>query len=631
MNDKESPTLIERLTQPDHAKYYLIGAGVVLAGIVAILALGGSRRTDPDKPRGDGVRLDDEDQIQNVRETLKKSTDQNSCKEVIARLNRYLAKQSAQVKVPAEQVKDLERRVSMLKERSQLTEDDLAEVTTNSFTPLDAQHLDLCYLMRDASRAICPATNGAPLHRAIAAFAWTVRHVMIHAGDIRETNPLPPQFVLRRGWGSAQERALVFLALLPQLDLTGCLIVAPGFGKGEFPLWACGVLVDGDIYLFDPRMGIPLPGRDGNGVATLAAVRQQPELLAQFNVDNGHGYDVSADQVGAAEIYLVCPLSALAPRMRLLEQLLQDPDTPGPRVKGRLAADPANMVSLLENAGGKGGSESARVKVWSNGTLAARRFLPPDEGGVDKPRTGDDPRNTRLLRYELSSIPGGFPAILQDLPGLWGKYSGPFLEDLKPNSPREDLLRGRFAEASKKLTERRTTARDHYAKFRAIPNDQLGQRIQKMRDDFNRVVGTIKRGGQASEVERALADKSDLATEIDFLVAGFAARPRGADATYLLALCQHDQAERAQAVNEDASTAENAWKNAVEWWDTFLQDYGSEPLAAAARGQAARARQMVGDTQIAVELLNDLSGRLTPLEKTARLFQARQLGAATPR
>jgi hypothetical protein len=104
---------------------------------------------------------------------------------------------------------------------------------------------------------------------------------------------------------------------------------------------------------------------------------------------------------------------------------------------------------------------------------------------------------------------------------------------------------------------------------------------------------------------------------------------------YLLALCKQEQAERVQ-VNQDQAgrlnstegkAAADAWKSASSWWKSYLRDYGSAPAAPAARLLHARALQELGDREAAVALLENLDGVSTNLEKTSRLYQAKQLKA----
>src|SRR5262249_14339331 len=149
-----------------------------------------------------------------------------------------------------------------------------------------------------------------------AAFAWAVRQVRLRE---YEGPTLPPQPVLRRGWGTAMERSLVFFAALRQLGLDGCFLALPRPSQDRPRYGACGVLIPGkekpEIHLFDPRLGLPLPGPKGQGTATLADVRTQPDVLKQLSADK-QDYDVSPEQARAAEVHVVAPLSALAPRLR---------------------------------------------------------------------------------------------------------------------------------------------------------------------------------------------------------------------------------------------------------------------------------------------------------------------------
>ena len=105
-----------------------------------------------------------------------------------------------------------------------------------------------------------------------------------------------------------------------------------------------GALIGKDIYLFDARLGIPLPGPKGEGIATLAQVRAQPAVLQQLGLDAKNPYDVSQDQAQRAEVHVACALSALAPRMRFLQDQLAATE------KVRLGVDPAALVKKFTEA-----------------------------------------------------------------------------------------------------------------------------------------------------------------------------------------------------------------------------------------------------------------------------------------
>src|SRR5262249_2233607 len=160
----------------------------------------------------------------------------------------------------------------LLTHQFHLDADELAEVNRSSFTLLDAHHLEFCFLLRDAVRSL-RMDDLTPLARVEAGFNWVIRQVGLRE---RPGGSLPPYFVLRRGWGTSQERALVFLALLEQLGIDSAMIALSIEGGGR-RYWVAGALVDKEIYLFDTRLGLPLPGPNGNGAATLTQVRSQPE------------------------------------------------------------------------------------------------------------------------------------------------------------------------------------------------------------------------------------------------------------------------------------------------------------------------------------------------------------------
>src|SRR5207253_3186519 len=104
--------------------------------------------------------------------------------------------------------------------------EELAEAGSATFTVLDAPYLDQCFLFGDAARAL-EVDRADPLGRATAAFAWTLRQVGLRQS---QGPAAPPAFVLRRGYGSARERGLVFLALLQQFGIHGCQVVVPDGG-----------------------------------------------------------------------------------------------------------------------------------------------------------------------------------------------------------------------------------------------------------------------------------------------------------------------------------------------------------------------------------------------------------------
>ncbi len=153
------------------------------------------------------------------------------------------------------------------------------------------------------STAIPPGGRLAPRHQPLdrAAAFWTIwtgprasltgrcRNIQIEA-DWPDRTPQFPWETLLFGRGTAAERAWVFILLLRQLDIDAAMLAidaAPakqGLGtsvpsqKGEQPLrpWCVGVLVEGEVYLFDPLLGLPVPAPKGVSRGASGSWRSSP-------------------------------------------------------------------------------------------------------------------------------------------------------------------------------------------------------------------------------------------------------------------------------------------------------------------------------------------------------------------
>jgi hypothetical protein len=616
----------------------LIAAAVALliltSGVIITINLPGGSPT-PSTHRGEARADRPEEAVDVAREALARPT-LTTCRQAVEKMNSYLNRSSSPRPLA---LADDQRQ--LLRTEFQLSDDELAEVEGSTFTLLDGHYLDACFLFRDALRSLQGSDAfGPPLpaaEQAAAAFAWVTRQVYLVEG--RGEEPLPPQFTLRRGHGTALERALVFLALLQQQRLPGCLVVLPG----EPPrLWACGVLVEQDerkqLLLFDPRLGLPLPGPGGKGVATLAEAQSRPEVLKQLTVDEKYPYDVTAEQAAKAALVVACPLSALAPRMGYLEDKLQDVTGTfkQPPVSVRASVDAAALLAQLRQAVGK----ETPVK-GAAGPLqpvrVLRRFLPTEEGGTDRSRPG------RLHQFRAELVPWQLlPEVLRELPGDPGNrlqqfFAQPFLLPLEPGRARDLILRGQFNEAAEQLVAEQDELRAQKDALKPLPADWEQQLVKW----YNDIVAANAQVQKAAREEGAGSNAAKAAAQNELkvwkagtpvlqpLVLGQALGPRSAQVLYLLALCKHEEAEqlqarldRAKGAGGDPERAREAWRTAAQCWEQLLSAFPRLRPAVVARRHLARARVLLGSPDAAASLLQDLSD-LTDLEKTAHLYLAR--------
>jgi hypothetical protein len=600
--------------------------------LIAVALTAGCNRT-PESGGKSGPQTQQDDPLETARAALRDQADLPIVRGSLQHVGLYLTTHADRKPnpLPAEQQ-------AALRDLFGLHDDELAEVTSPSFTLLDGQYLAYCFLLRDAIRAL-EVEPLPPVERATAAFRWVVRQVALQ--ERPDDPPLASEFILRRGFGTAHERALIFLDLLQQIGMDGCLVVLPDGIQGSTRLWACAALIDeGEtthLYLFDPRLGLPLPGPDGKGVATLAAVRKgEPDLLAPLTVKrdaaSAPAYDVDIEQARAAKLQLTPPLSALAPRLRFLADHLL-----GSSVHLRPAVDFGRLHARVLAAAKQLPGPPAAVQGDVAGVRALHSFMPPDEGGVDKTQLKN---RAEASLVPMKLLPPGLQRSLPGKPGEWitGYFASAFVGFwLYPQQPRDQLLHGRYADAVGELIRIRDELRDNEATLRQATHleKDLTDWIPRFLEAYANMVRAERaaslpggRGG-AEDLERAKANVDNLWRDgqpwLATLVDGVSARARNANVTYLLGQCKHEEAVREEARSGAGSaSALEAWRDAATWWEAYLSEFSSGPLAAAVRLRLAEAKLALGEAAAARALLENRSD-LSNLEKTACAYLVEQI------
>jgi hypothetical protein len=476
-----------------------------------------------------------------------------------------------------------------------LSADDLAEVESSSFRPADAFWLAEAFLFRDAARSLEIAGLSAT-QQADLGFRWAMRHVLLHEqGD----EAPPPGFVLRRGYGSARDRALVFLTLMRQLDIDGAALVLPG----SQDVALVGVLdpKGTSVRLFDPRLGMAVHTKEGR-IATLADVQADSKLL--------EASDLTAEQLKAGQWRLVVPLYSLPLRMRELERALT-----AQQERIVLYTDAAKLKADLERATG------TAVSVWNaadgdattSPIRALRLFLPADEGGVDK--------QGRLKRVEAERLPIGSVVLAlrqiklgrEHLVGpAWEHLIGAVIAGMVEKyelQPAEMGLRGREEEVTERL--RRIQV---FLEAQALGNLADDAEAQEAIAEW-RSAAAAAYEKQASKAPDAQAQVNALWASDEYLMALLQVdseeRPERYKRKILTRIVAHairdhidmqarwlraqiwlDKAEREQAIadraggDKAAATAKSAWLNARVNWRLYADKGGLPPAARSQRVDA---------------------------------------------
>ena len=153
--------------------------------------------------------------------------------------------------------------------------------------------------------------------------------------------PQVPWETLFLGHGTTWERAWTYILLLRQRGIDAALLALPEDSSPEtkpakqaLKPWCVGVLI-GDkekkVYLFDPKLGLPIPGPAGIAAdklggldvqpATLDQVVAKPELLDQLSLADAPYWARKAELKRAVALLEASPLY-LSPRAQRIEARL---------------------------------------------------------------------------------------------------------------------------------------------------------------------------------------------------------------------------------------------------------------------------------------------------------------------
>ncbi len=134
-----------------------------------------------------------------------------------------------------------------------------------------------------------------------------------------------PWHILMYGRGDAYQRARIFILLARQLHIDAVML-AVDRKTGRAVEWLPAVLIEGQLYLFDAELGLPIPGPQPGSIATLAQVIADPQLLRALDIGEKYRYRIEAEDLTKIVALIDGSTEYLSQRMRLVERALPATD-----------------------------------------------------------------------------------------------------------------------------------------------------------------------------------------------------------------------------------------------------------------------------------------------------------------
>ena len=123
------------------------------------------------------------------------------------------------------------------------------------------------------------------------------------------------------GRGDYVERAKLMMLMLRHLQIDSVMLAA---GETAKP-WAVAVNIGGDYFLFDTKLGLPIPGEKLGSIATLAMVQKNPKLLTSLDLTTDESladntkYWIRPDDLNSLTALLYASPDAASKRMKALQ------------------------------------------------------------------------------------------------------------------------------------------------------------------------------------------------------------------------------------------------------------------------------------------------------------------------
>ncbi len=274
----------------------------------------------------------------------------------------------------------------------------------------DGDFLKEATWLRDIANKVVKREDSPAVAQAEALFDWTIRNIQLVDESLvkdeavrRQLARRLPADVLLQGSGTAIQRAWVFMLLGRQRDLDIVMLaVADPDHPGQTRPWLPALDHEGQLYLFDTSLGLPIPGPGGKGIATLAQAADDESVLNRLDLDESHHYPFKAAEAKQVTAYIEASPDYLSRRMKALQSQLAGDE----RVK--LTVSPEQIAERLKGIA----HVAPDVKLWPvpYETLALRQR---DEDGSSVTRNLKDRLAAEMAPFKIPSYHGEHSTVLK--------------------------------------------------------------------------------------------------------------------------------------------------------------------------------------------------------------------------
>lgn len=216
--------------------------------------------------------------------------------------------------------------------------------------------------------------NFQRLETTLKLFDWTMANVGLIGSpkDVEQlvTNPVSassdqapvfrqlPWQTLMFASGDRWERARLFTQLLFSQGIDSCVLALPSLSgateDSALRLWCVGVPIQGEIYLFEPQWGLPIPSQENSGVATLREARTNANVLRRGKVPGLFEYPVEQKDLEQLVALVDFDPFAVGKTMATVQRSLVGAN------RIRLSTDVDTFQEVLQAS-----AENLQVKLWN--------------------------------------------------------------------------------------------------------------------------------------------------------------------------------------------------------------------------------------------------------------------------